>query len=111
MEIADTVETRTLGLMSRTELAADAGMRFVFETEAPRRKFWMKNTLIPLDMIWVDSSLHVVYIETQVPPCEITTCPTYGPDEQVSQYVLELNAGEVAKQQIKIGDSVKFILQ
>jgi uncharacterized membrane protein (UPF0127 family) len=71
-------------------------MLFVFSNEAPNRTFWMKNTLIPLDMIWLDKTYTIVHIETDVPPCTTPTCPSYGPSTQLSQYVIELNAGEVA---------------
>ena len=82
--------------MMRTELPADAGMWFVFEENAPGRKFWMKNTLIPLDIMWADGSGSIVYIEEQVPPCEENPCPTYGPSGEVSRYVFEVNSGVVA---------------
>lgn len=78
--------------MNREFLAEDAGMLFVFERMRPFRSFWMKNTLIPLDMIWIDDSQRIVHIEEDVPPCEVENCPTYSPGATESSYVLEINA-------------------
>lgn len=59
-------------------MADDAGMIFIYPTEGDYR-FRMKNTLIPLDMIWLNANKEIVYIATDVPPCKADPCPTYGP--------------------------------
>jgi hypothetical protein len=99
-----------IGLMMREEMDDDTWMRFVFEDEAPNRNFWMKNTLIPLDMIRADSGSNIVHIEEWVPPCPLDadTCPNYGPDEIATQYVLEVNSGTVAEFGIEVGWVFQF---
>jgi uncharacterized membrane protein (UPF0127 family) len=63
--------------MFRTEMGEDNGMLFIFNKEEIYA-FWMKNTLIPLDMVWIDSNNTIVDIQTAV-PCEADPCPTYKP--------------------------------
>jgi uncharacterized membrane protein (UPF0127 family) len=94
VEIADTPALRQQGLMFRKELSDDMGMRFVFERSG-KYPFWMKNTLIPLDMLRVDEQMRVVEIVT-AQPCTADPCPSYGGTE-FARYVLEINAGR-AKQ-------------
>ena len=78
VEIADTDEKRERGLMFREELCSDCGMLFVYDEEI-KSKFWMKNTLIPLDIIWLDSDLNVVHVANAV-PCVTEECELYGLD-------------------------------
>ena len=108
LEIADDTEEREQGLMWREELNEDAWMLFVFEQSRVSR-FWMKNTLIPLDMLWLDEWWKVVYIEHDVLPCEADPCPTYGPTQEVAKYVLELNAGSANEFELHIGDIAEMI--
>ncbi len=94
VEIADTEKKRAKGLMFRTHLDYDKGMLFIFPTES-KHKFWMANTKIPLDMIWLDKNFEVIHVEKNVPPCTskvLVNCPSYGP-ETPAKYVLEVNAG------------------
>lgn len=103
-ELAATEAERNQGLMHRTSLGKDAGMLFVFE--APdRHAFWMKNTLIALDMLWLDKAGTVVSISTDVPPCKADPCPTYPPTA-VASYVLEVNAGYAKSHKLKVGDTL-----
>lgn len=90
VEIADTLEKRTLGLMNREELGEFDGMFFVFDEEQ-EMSFWMKNTLISLDIIFIDSNYEIVKIHT-AEPCISDLCKTYSSDA-LAQYVLEVNAG------------------
>ncbi len=90
VEIATTPSQREYGLMNRTSLELDKGMLFVFETEAIHT-FWMKNTLIPLDMIWIKKDWTVVDIQT-AQPCKTDSCPSSTPSWS-GLYVLETNAG------------------
>ncbi|HVT03347.1 MAG TPA: DUF192 domain-containing protein [Thermoanaerobaculia bacterium] len=103
-ELADTDETRQQGLMYRESLAPGKGMIFIF-TQAGFYPFWMKNTLIPLDMIWLDGTKKIVSISEKVPPCAADPCPTYPPTGN-ALYVLEIAGGEAAKHHLKSGDSV-----
>ena len=102
VEVPDDREEFARGLMFRNHLPWNAGMLFAFNEEEPRR-FWMKNTLIPLDMIFVDSSSKIIDIKENVPPCEQEECPSY-PSREPAQYVLEVNAGFVQEKGVKIGD-------
>lgn len=103
-EVADTDETRQQGLMYRESLAPGKGMLFMF-TQSGFYPFWMKNTLIPLDMIWIDEGKKIVSIQQGAPPCPGDPCPTFPPTGK-ALYVLELAAGEAAKHHLKSGDAV-----
>ena len=107
-ELAVTPQERERGLMFRKELAPDQGMLFVFDQE-DLYSFWMKNTLIPLDIIWLDSNQQIVHIEKRVPPCSADPCPTYSPDHP-AKYVLELKAGQADTLGLKLFDRLSFIL-
>lgn len=102
VEVPDDREEFARGLMFRKHLPWNAGMLFAFDDEGTRR-FWMKNTLIPLDMVFFDSSSKIIDIKENVPPCKQEECPTY-PSKEPAQYVLEVNAGFVQEKGIKIGD-------
>jgi len=106
VEIAADPDLRAQGLMYRDQLRPATGMLFFFPTDGVYG-FWMKNTLIPLDMIWIDSDRKIVHIKTDVPPCKIEECPSYDPGVP-SRYVLELAAGEAAKHGLKVGDVLRF---
>jgi hypothetical protein len=108
-ELAATLETRTRGLMERPSLPADQGMLFIFEVAQPL-SFWMFKTLIPLDIIFADAKRRITSIYASVPPCRPPLrCPTYT-SQGFAQYVLELNAGMVAKAGIGIGDELRWNL-
>ena len=100
VELAQAPGEKAKGLMYRAELPEDSGMLFVFEKDAPRA-FWMKNTLIPLDMIFINSRLEVVEVKANVQPCREDPCPSY-PSEP-AMYVLEINGGLAEKRGIKAG--------
>jgi len=108
-ELAATPADQQRGLMHRTRLASDRGMLFVFP-EAVRRPFWMYSTLIPLDIIWMDTNHSIVFISANTPPCppeKGTNCPNYG-GSQPARYVLELAAGAGAGHGLKVGDRLRF---
>lgn len=98
-EVADTPTARAQGLMFRETLAEDKGMLFIFDTEA-RHSFWMKNTYIPLEIIWIDSNLSIVHIEHAV-PCTTAECASHIP-VQKALYVVEVNAGFVDEYGISV---------
>ena len=102
VEIADSPDEQALGLMFRDQLADDHGMLFIFPREA-RRSFWMKNTRIPLDIMYFDANLTLVSMSQNTPPCRVRLCPSY-PSEGPAQYVLELNAGKAAELGVARGD-------
>jgi len=107
-ELAVSDEERQRGLMFREKLQLDQGMLFVFEKESPYA-FWMKNTLIPLDMLWIDKDRRIVHIWRNVPPCKEDPCPSYGPDRP-GLYVLELAAGASDRFGLKLFDRLEFTL-
>jgi uncharacterized membrane protein (UPF0127 family) len=106
VEIADSPEQHSLGLMHRTELASDAGMVFIF-FEPTDGAFWMKNTLIPLSIAFFDQEGTIVRI-LDMEPCEADPCPVYAP-EAVYIGALEVNQGSFDEWNIKEGDSVRVI--
>ncbi len=106
IEIAADDETRAQGLMFRDHVPEGTGMLFLFP-EAGDFPFWMKNTIVPLDMIWIDDSHGVVHVEHDVPPCKADPCPSYPP-HAVAKYVLELGAGQAAKHRVVNGSTLEF---
>jgi uncharacterized membrane protein (UPF0127 family) len=107
LELALTPEDQAQGLMFRENLPDRTGMLFVFPEAAPHH-FWMKNTMIPLDMIWMDEGGRVAFVSAHTPPCKADPCPTYGPDSSVSQ-VLEIAGGMAEKEGIREGSVLKLI--
>lgn len=96
VELADDDAERARGLMFRDELPAGSGMLFVHEREQPLA-YWMKNTRIPLDILYFDGKRRLVAQQRDVPPCALGDgCPPY-PSYAPALYVLELNAGEAAR--------------
>ena len=102
VEIADNEAERMKGLMERTELAENAGMLFVFEEEQPR-SFWMKNTLIPLSIAYIDAEERI--IDTQdMQPLDETVHRSAGP----AMYALEVNQGFFEERGVEVGDTVEL---
>ncbi len=107
-ELAKTNEERARGLMYREGIASDQGMLFIFEEEEIH-SFWMKNMSFPIDIIWLDEGKRIVHMEINVPPCKEMPCPTYA-SKIPSLYVLELKAGCVESNGLKLYDRLEFIL-
>lgn len=105
IEIASTPKHHAQWLMNVKYLAAESGMLFVFDKE-DTYSFWMKNTLIPLDMIWIDQNHTIVDIQTAT-PCITKQCETYWGKERAS-YVLEINGGLSKKLWISKGQKVQI---
>ncbi len=102
VEIADSFSERREGLMRRSFLGEKAGMFFVFEVPKVEN-FWMKNTLIPLDIIYFDENYRVVHIVKNAQPCEEDKCPSFSSVYPV-KYVLEINGGLSDRLGIDVGD-------
>jgi uncharacterized protein len=107
-ELANTPQKRAEGLMYRTHLAPDRGMLFTF-SQAEAWVFWMKNTKIPLDLIWINDKKQIVHIEQNVPICTRTddSCPQYRPNEG-ALYVLELAGGRAESLKLQRGSKLQF---
>lgn len=103
IELAVTDEEMKRGLMFRDSMAPNWGMLFVYDSEE-FHSFWMKNTLIPLDMIFISSDLHIVGIVEDAEP--LTTNSRFV--DGVSQFVLEVNGGFCRKMGIKAGSKLSF---
>ncbi len=102
VEIADTDQTRATGLMNRDFMGQFAGMLFVYDSERAV-SFWMKNTLIPLDMLFIDETGEVLRIHENAIPLDLTSIP--GGDG--IQYVLEINGGMSSMLNIMPGAQIK----
>ena len=112
VELAQTAAQRDKGLMYRKELDRNRGMLFIFSAEGGSASggdkegnypFWMKNTLIPLDIVWINNNNKVVFIANNVQPCRSLVCPSVNPKIDV-KYVLEINAGLCEEMGLKLGD-------
>ena len=103
VEIANTPDTRELGLMYRNHLDDNAGMLFIFPNPNAAQ-FWMKNTVIPLDMLFADSSGKVLGIVANAQPYSEALLGGFGG----TVYVLEVNAGYAATHHVAAGDRLEF---
>lgn len=103
-EFATDDASRELGLMNRTSLAADHSMLFIFVNDEPRA-FWMKNTLIPLDILYFDKERKLISMQLNAQPCKADPCAIY-PSDGSARYVLELQAGTAGRLGLKLGESL-----
>jgi len=106
-EVASTPGLAAKGLMFREGLPQDQGMLFIFD-KVKNHSFWMANTKMPLDIIWIASNYHIVHIKKGVQPCPYTgisigKCPLYRTPIP-SLLVLEVNSGWTDKNNVKVGD-------
>ncbi len=101
VELAVTEEARRTGLMHRRHLSSDAGMLFIFPQKGPM-SFWMKNTLIPLDMLFLAGDGRIVHLHENAQPHDLT--PISSAEEGVA--VLEINGGLSRRLGIRTGDRV-----
>jgi len=106
VELAVTPEQQMNGLMQREFLEEDSGMLFVKETEQ-NMGFWMKNTLIPLDIIFINKEWEVVDIKHSFEPCKVEQCPIYK-SKKKAKYALEVNSGFAEEQGLEIGDKLEI---
>lgn len=106
VEIADNREEREHGLMNRTSLGDDKGMLFVYPDQAPRR-VWMKNTLLPLDVLFLAGDGRIVAMLNNLKPCTSDPCPIFD-SEVAAMFMLELNAGFIENNNLKIGQQLRL---
>lgn len=106
VELALTPEEKSRGLMYREDLNSREGMLFIYDRPHDV-SFWMRNVLIPLDMLFFDENRTLVYVAENVEPCppDAHSCPLTSPDTPV-QYVLELKGGIAKKRGITLGDAL-----
>lgn len=105
IEVVDEEWSISRGLMYRPSMKENRGMLFIFPDSQPR-SFWMKNTIISLDIIFIDSQKNIVTIQKYTTPYSEDSVPSY----KDARYVLEVNAGFCDKYNIKEGDRVNFEL-
>ena len=103
IELADTENKRMQGLMYRKTMEEKQGMLFVFSIEEPQ-SFWMKNTILPLDILFVNIERKIVKVHKNAVPFSLDPCPSILP----ALYVVEVNAGFTDKFNIKEGDIVNW---
>jgi uncharacterized membrane protein (UPF0127 family) len=104
LQVASTPETQEKGLGGRFSLPDDHGMLFVFD-EPARRCFWMKDTHVPLDIVWLSPTKRITHIESRVSP---KTYPAAFCADPPAQYVIELAAGQASRAGIRPGQAVNF---
>lgn len=112
LQIASTDQQRAQGLMFVQELQANHGMIFVFP-ETQILSFWMKNTLIPLDLIFLDEDFQIVDLKSNFQPCHITNpnseiCPSYS-SKLPAKYVIELNTGSIQTLNLQLNDQIPLL--
>ena len=109
VDLAKTAAEREKGLMYVKEMPANKGMLFIFDN-VDIYPFWMKNTLIALDMLWIDSNYKVVFIGQNIQPCRSFICPVTNPNVP-AKYVLEINGNSAKNLGIKVGDTAVLNIQ
>lgn len=105
IEVADKDSSRIKGLMYRTKMDENQGMLFIFPKEEIQ-SFWMKNTYISLDIIYVNNEKEIVKIYKNTIPRSVNSLPS----EKKSQYVVEVNGGYTDRYNIKEGDKINFVI-
>lgn len=106
VEVAKTKQQQEKGLMFVKSMPSNSGMLFIYQDQAPRA-FYMKNTYIPLDIIWMDKDKRVVFIRKNAKPGNPDVYETIHPQEE-AMYVLELNAGSTDEIGLRLGDRLEF---
>jgi len=107
-EVMVSDEDRQMGLMFRPSLPLDHGMLFIFE-QPDFHAIWMKNCKFPIDIVWLDAQRKVVHVAPKVPPCDAEPCPVYQPLQRAS-FVVELSAGQAAREKAVVGSKLEFTL-
>jgi uncharacterized membrane protein (UPF0127 family) len=108
IDLVDTPMTREVGLMCVTKMPRSYGMMFVFPQDM-YLNFWMKNTLVPLDILWIGPDKRITEIHEKLRESTVDT-----PDDKIvtaggrGQFVLELASGEASRRKLKVGDHLKF---
>ena len=107
VEWAQTDDERRRGLMYRKHLPEGQGM--LFDQAPGRAEFWMKNTLIPLDLLYFDTDGTLLEIVPDVQPCRQPDCPTYPSQSTAIRFILEINGGLADRLGIQVGDPLRLL--
>ncbi len=105
-DLADTPRKQADGLMWRPHLNESEGMLFIFSGEE-NVSVWMKNMLIPIDVVFISSDMKIITVHMSVPPCQHTPCASYG-SSKPAKYALEVSAGFCERHRVKPGDSISI---
>lgn len=108
VDLALTWQQQARGYMGRRQIQPEEGMLFVY-TRPGVRKFWMKNCLTAIDIIWLNAENRILYIEHSAPPCDADPCPSFGPDEPAGN-VLEVAPGTALAEGLKRGDPLQVVM-
>ncbi|GKS59972.1 hypothetical protein YTPLAS18_34990 [Nitrospira sp.] len=108
-EVANTPEKLLFGLAFRETLPTGSALLMIFD-ESGLHRVWTKEYRIPVDMIWVDESKHIVHVMEGLTPCEKDPCPRYGPPSANARYILQTRAGFVKDAGVAVGMELKFTL-
>jgi uncharacterized membrane protein (UPF0127 family) len=108
LDFVSSTESRAKGLMFVESMPENEGMLFIFQEDS-NNGFWMKNTLIPLDIIYIDSERNIVDIQKNAQPCKEDPCPTY-PSSSEYRYVIEVNGGWCDANNIDLDTKITFPL-
>lgn len=104
VEVADTNEERRIGLSNRESLSENRGMLFVFDTLSVEHCFWMKDTTLSLDIVWLDDQKRIIDVQENTEPLSLESlCP-----RTKAQYVIEVNAGQAQALGLTVGEQVRF---
>lgn len=106
VELAETSQEKSSGLMFRESLDSKKGMLFIYDKEDVYN-FWMKNVLISLDIVWIDDNKQVIFISHNTQPCKDDPCPVLKPPGK-AKYVLELSGGTCQKIGLSVGDKIEI---
>lgn len=109
-EVADTPEKLLFGLAFREGLPEGSGMLYIFESSGPHR-VRTKGYRIPVDMIWVNESRHIVHLIEHAEPCAEDPCPFYGPPPEHVRYLIQATAGLIRREHLQTGAELKFALR
>lgn len=104
-EIVNTPTKMQLGMMYRPKMADEQAMLFVYP-RPQRMAFWMKNTLLPLDMLFFDALGRLQEIKRNIPPCKTSRCPTYPSRHNNILYVVEVKGGTAERLNLQVGDKL-----
>lgn len=107
VDLALTLAEQRRGYMGRQTITPEEGLLFIYD-RAGIRKFWMKNCLTAIDIIWLDRDGRVIAIEHSAPPCKADPCPSFGPD-QPGFDVLEVAPGVAREEGLKPGDQLSIV--
>ncbi len=109
-EVVDTPQAIFIGLAFRDYLPENAGMLYIFDT-SERHRVHTKGYKIPVDMMWLDESRHVVHVVERAEPCTTDACPLFGPPPENALYVIQTAAGFIQKEGVEPGMELKFTLK